>query len=542
MIPRVPRENSQPIAARWRVRVLLTFAAWLAVTGFVYRDTASNFLRAESGWYLSLSHSPSVIQRDFVRRVMTESFNGHYAPLAFLAEFETAKIAGTAATFWKWRQIALVALVATAIHQVTRQASRLLTRNSKQNWTAPAAAIAALIVFQPNMKDFVAWPFMCMQLFWLLLTLLTLAALLKVAEAPDRVYWRWLSVGAAYGSLHFLGLGLATVAATATLLAVDLVWQWRAKLPRKSALPLVTLILVTVVHATVMLKFIRSEIPVAGPPWGATAFVKAALAFMPNFAMAAIRGLFGLAQPWVDPSWMRAQWPYGCGFLVLALGVVAAVIYRYRPNASERGRAQLTLVVFSTVSFLAIAALIAARQLHDPSLRGFSDFLIGSRYVLPANSAFLGLMIVFVVAGTRQVWPRVRTVAAGLLVLAVALGQIEYSRHIYSKILPLSIISHEAAWRSVVIMSRQCRDAALPIPNVPLERLAQDFPGWDLKNLAPLLRAELGVTDGVPLQFTDWNQFSANVPQEYGQHVPAIRDVVRNVGLPALSAGPRPGS
>jgi hypothetical protein len=54
-----------------------------------------NFLRAESGWFLYHAYSAPEMQQRFVQSFWRGSHGGHYTPRAFLAEFETAKIAGT---------------------------------------------------------------------------------------------------------------------------------------------------------------------------------------------------------------------------------------------------------------------------------------------------------------------------------------------------------------------------------------------------------------------------------------------------------------
>src|SRR5204862_1890510 len=74
--------------------IAIFLLCWL-LTAAVYRQTASNFLRAESGWFLFLSHSDPGLQRRFEKVLLTRNLWGHYAPLVFVAEFETAKLAGT---------------------------------------------------------------------------------------------------------------------------------------------------------------------------------------------------------------------------------------------------------------------------------------------------------------------------------------------------------------------------------------------------------------------------------------------------------------
>src|SRR5438046_1562717 len=102
------------------------FLFWWILTALVYRHTESNFLRAESGWDLYLSHSTPSIQHGFEKALLTKSFYGHYAPLGFLGEFATAKLAGTNAWFWKWRQITVIALLATMLFLVARKSGNAL--------------------------------------------------------------------------------------------------------------------------------------------------------------------------------------------------------------------------------------------------------------------------------------------------------------------------------------------------------------------------------------------------------------------------------
>src|ERR1700730_5391881 len=102
------------------------FLLWWILTALVYRHTQSNFLRAESGWYLFLSHSAPNVQHAFEKELLTKSFTGHYAPFAFLAEFATAKLIGTHAGFWKWRQITILALLATMLFLLARNSGYAL--------------------------------------------------------------------------------------------------------------------------------------------------------------------------------------------------------------------------------------------------------------------------------------------------------------------------------------------------------------------------------------------------------------------------------
>jgi hypothetical protein len=165
------------------------FLLWWILTALVYRHTQSNFLRAESGWYLFLSHSSPVIQHNTERDFWTTSFNGHYAPLAFLAEYETAKLAGTHGSFWKWRQITVLALLATILFLFVRNSGCAL-QLSRLRASLSATGLTAILIFQAQMREFIAWPFMILQLFWLLFTMISLLALVQMARHRPKLFGR----------------------------------------------------------------------------------------------------------------------------------------------------------------------------------------------------------------------------------------------------------------------------------------------------------------------------------------------------------------
>src|SRR3989440_9418695 len=129
------------------------FLFWWILTALVYRHTESNFLRAESGWYLYLAHSTASIRHGFEKILLTKSFYGHYAPLGFLGEFATAKLAGTHAWFWKWRQITVIALLATILFLCVRKSGNAL-EVSRVNSSFAAAGLTAILIFQALMRAF----------------------------------------------------------------------------------------------------------------------------------------------------------------------------------------------------------------------------------------------------------------------------------------------------------------------------------------------------------------------------------------------------
>jgi hypothetical protein len=198
-----------PGAAR---RAVVIFALTLLLVAAVYRKTPINFLRAESGWYLMQSHSSEETQERFQRDFFAHSYGGHYTPLAFLAEFETAKFVGTFESFWKWRQILALALVGAALCGAVYAIGGVFQLSRWSRW-AMGAALTAGAVFRPEIMEFISWPFMILQLIWIGFFILAMYSAVRVASAPEQTRWPWIAAATACVSIQVSGLGLVTVVA-----------------------------------------------------------------------------------------------------------------------------------------------------------------------------------------------------------------------------------------------------------------------------------------------------------------------------------------
>jgi hypothetical protein len=508
------------------------FLLWWILTALVYRHTQSNFLRAESGWYLFLSHSTPVVQHNTERNFWTTSFNGHYAPLALLAEYETAKLAGTHGSFWKWRQITVLALLATILFLFVRNSGCAL-QLSRLRASLSATGLTAILIFQGQMREFIAWPFMIMQLFWLLFTMISLLALVRMARDPAKTLWPWLAAGAAYASLHFLGLGIATVAATASALAG--IWfgtRHRASSDAsKLTVPLLGMIVLAALHGALMLKLSTAEAIIGSlPGWQPAPFVATSLGFIPNFALATLRALFSTGQP-MPAAWQSTpHWLYGLAILLGFGCLITSAFFRFRREPTVRNRTRFILQTFASVSFLTIIALISVRLWREQSPQGFADYLTGPRYLIPSTFALAGLIgeLLFVLASAPLFLGGILN--AGLTVYAIV-GNLQYAASVYPKVQPRSMISHSNAWKSVVAMARECQRADLAIPNVPLGALTQEFEDWDLKLFEPLLRADLKIPPETNLPFIAWTGRIHDLPAEYRRDVPSLAKVQKTVGL-----------
>lgn len=518
-------EFAKQFRFRRAVAFLGVFLFWWGLTALVYHSTESNFLRAESGWYLFLSHSAPSIQHDFEKVLLTTSFKGHYAPLAFLTEFATAKVVGASAGFWKWRQITVVALLATTLFFFGRNCGSAWGVSRRQDSLA-AAGLTAILIFQPQMREFIAWPFMIMQLVWLLFTLLALLSLIRMGQHPVERLWPWLAAGAAYASLQVLGLGLATVAATASVL-LGIGWAQRRSTPFRSSeilAPLLTMIGMTTLHALLIVNFARTEAMTPSGESTPIAFVAAALGFIPNLAMATLRSLFSTSQGTSDVWQITQDWPYGVAALVGLSFVVSSAYVKLVRQPSPRAQASFIMRTFASASFLAMIALIAARHWHEPSARGFAEFLGGARYLIPSTFALAGFLaeILFCLCSAPPFLGAFLNLGLGLCVI---IANLHFAAVVYPKVAPRSMISHARAWQSVVTMAKECRQADLAIPDVPLDALTQEFFGWDLKLFEPLLRADLKMAPKTNLAFIPWADFKNGPPNESYRKVRSMEKV-----------------
>jgi len=508
---------------------IVIFFLWWLLTAAVYRQTASSFLRAESGWFLFLSHSDTGVQQRFEKVLLTKNFWGHYTPLAFVAEFETAKFAGTRGAFWKWRQITVLAVVATILFLLVRDAGFAFGL-TKPGAISAAFALTAVLSFQFQMRDFVAWPFMIMQICWLLFSLLALLGLVRIVQRPAEKRWPWLAATSAYVSLHFLGLGIATVAATiSTMIEIHLANRRGPPSPRaRIALPLWTLAVVAAIHAIAMQKFMRVEPMATSNGWKAAEFLTELLGFIPNLVFATVRGLFSTALLKPESWQLRQQWPYGLLILLGFALLVGATFRQAVRSADGRRQTRFVLHIFAAISFLTCVALIAIRQWSEPSAHHFADYLSAARYLIPASLVLVPFLFELFAAigslpGARGVF-----VNAALGLGAVA-GHLYFAARIYPNVAPQAMISHDRAWRSIVTMARECQSAGLAIPDLPMGELTQEFFDWDLKLFEPLLRSDLKVSTDLPI--APWSDFANRSPDEYSKKVPALAEVRRRLRL-----------
>jgi hypothetical protein len=131
--------------------------------------------------------------------------------------------------------------------------------------------------------------------------------------------------------------------------------------------------------------------------------------------------------------------------------------------------------------------------------------------------------------------PRVATVIFALMALASVVAQIEFQSTAYKHVARHSNISHASAWRLILDTARECRAAGLPLPNVPLDVLTQEFDKSSISTFDGLLRRSLGLAPAEPLHTIAWEQHRADGVEAY-HNIPSLRLLERKLLLHTTAA------
>jgi len=490
-----------PAARAFAFKLAAIWLAWSILITVAYYHTNIVFLRAESGWYQAISQLP---HRHQYFSYFTESYHGHYTPFAFAAEIELSHWFGPRENPWKWRQLAGLVVLATCT-SATVYAAAKAQRHS--HWTAVAvsAGLTALFVFQPHMREFVAWPVLIFFLSTLIFSTLALLALVQLAQNPAERKWIWLAAGAAYLSMHCTGLGLINAVAAAAVFAGLLVGIHYGRFKEFSSsrrallLALGTLVLFGGVH-TLCMHFLRGAVP--GGPSTSHLDLPMALGFIAAVFFSASQAflVFRLL-PAFHAQLILSMWPWGIFLLLSAAGLTFVLIRQYLRVPSVERLVPLVLHAFSMVAFAAFIFVGVIRSVAEPSEEWTLRYLLNSRYLVMANFTLLGSFTAVAVSLARKAGKLCVPIFV-LLGLTVFAANKQYAKSAFPSVGSNFIISHGKAWRAITAMTRECRAARLPVPDVPM-RLVSEF-GWPLHHYTPILRYSLQLKPDENIQFVEW--------------------------------------
>jgi hypothetical protein len=493
-------------------RALLVFVFTFLIVAAIYRRVPISFLRAESGWFLWTSHSGESVQQSIVRGFFVHSSAGHYTPLAFFGEFTMAKIAGTSRTFWRWRQLTAASAIGAALFGLVASLGRLLSLSRPIQYAA-AASLSALIMFQPGMVDLITCPFMIMQLSWLGVSIGVLFCLSKMFSTSSRPMWPWLAVAAAYASLHFSGLGLVTIAATAAVL-VWFAFTRGGAMHQPAIRACAVMLVLTLGHAVMMLQWGDTS-PANGQRPDLLFALKYCLGFLYNFVVAGLLS-FTLTSPPVPSAYAMAYcWPLGLLLVVLMTAGLVRHLQRSRAETNPHRDVVTMLLLFSATGFAAMMALIAGRVAHTSDAHVVLPwYLVTPRYFIPLQFLFLGPVIVALAAMARHM-SRLVLIGCCAFVPAALATQLSYQKNALPFLVPGSRASHYTCWRLLVAAARECRAAGLPLPNFSMAPLTREFGEADVEAFLPLLRHDLGLPLDEKIELSPLQSYRSGGPERY---------------------------
>lgn len=508
-------------------RILIILLLSFVLVAAVYRKTPMNFLRAESGWFLVQAHSDSESQQRFRKNFFRGSYGGHYTPLGFLAEFEMAKIAGTNESIWKWRQILALSLIAAGLAGTVYTIGSRFQLPASTRWMM-AVAVTAGSVYRPEMMDFISWPFMIFQLVFLGLLVLALYSVLRLIVSPEKRRWPWIAALAAYGSMHASGLGVVAVVAVAVVFAGILFVAGRcpssAYAPHRKnvAKALIALLCLSALHGSAMVYLLEVQESFAV---SAVSFGKLLLGFTANLGLAALGTFAGTTISEPHSRALAYSWPYGILMIAAALLLVVWLLGKALKQPTAQNVTRFALHAFSISAFFTLIGLIAARSLQTSSLYGAAAILAQNisipRYILPVHFLIVASAVEVLVRLAERA-PRFSSGAFGALALAAVAAQVDYRWTTFPYVAPLARISHTSSWGLIVATARECRAAQLPIPDVPLAALTQEFSDESINSFAPLLRHELQWKSGEKIETIPWEEYLRGGRDRY-RTVPSLQ-------------------
>ena len=516
-------------------RALIIFLLSFVLIGAVYRKTPINFLRAESGWFLFHAYSAPDIQRHFQTGFFLTSYAGHYTPLAFAAEFQMAKIAGTNDSIWKWRQILALAVIGAGLAGTVYAIAGAFQLPASLRWMM-ATAVSATSVFAPQIMEFIGWPFMILQLAVIGLLILSLYGALRVAVSPEERRWPWVAALAAYGSMHATGLGLIAVIAVSIVFAAILLVAVRCPSSiyqpsrKRIAAALTTMLGLAVVHGGAMLYLLPAPPSLVA---SAGSFCKLILGFTANLAMTALQTFIDVPISEPNARSIAYSWPYGLLIVGGALVLLRSLLAKSLREPTPRHLTRFALHAFSISAFFAMVGLIAARLFQCRSLDAAAATLAfcitTPRYIVPLHFLMVASVVdVFVRMAERA--PRFSSGLFSALTLAAIAAQVDYRANTFPYVAPLARISHRSAWGLIVATVRECRAAKLPVPNVPLAALTQEFSDWDPAMFQPLLRRELQLRPEEKIELIPWAEYLQGGRDRY-REVPSLQLLERKLNL-----------
>src|SRR5436190_2132200 len=218
------------------------------------------------------------------------------------------------------------------------------------------------------------------------------------------------------------------------------------------------------------------------------------------------------------------------GTLAVFLLILIGALTGYFPEFKSHVRTLVAaLIVLTILGSLHTIAMIAKREIQEPSATGLFGYLSAPRYLLPIAVPWLGLVLTGLMLLSSRRASFVSVISC-LFAIGAIVAHRSYESHVMTKTAPLHGASDIQVWRNLVQIAREARAANLPIPNLPLESLC-GFPFMDFKYLEPLLHDEVRLPTNEHDSFVDWAECRDRRLGEYLARCPTLLPTAKLLDL-----------
>ena len=480
---------------RFTGNVILPVLVFSAVFGAFLRTLGihATFLRAESGVYLDMAFSTWNTQLTFIRHYVLASYNGHFTPVVFFAEFIQSKLYATSEAAWFWRQMIVCGMLGTSILWFSAEICRVA---GASQIVALMAGIAGAIFFlyQPALIGLVTWPFMVCQL--LALSIMVLSGFFLMRYLRTRASSNFAGfIFAAYATMHASGVGGAT-SIGALIAGAVMIWLMRSTgeidaVGARSACRFLVIAGVLTGGHTVMMT-VGANVPAeAGTPLSIVEDIRRFGWLFVGSLYAGIRELWGGGQlQWPDRRLGTTEAVYGITLLLLGSALLTSLGTRYRATRDAIQLACFALIAYPLTTMVIYVAMITfrLRATHDEQI--LLSYLVGERYVIfPA-------LYLFIMAGVATIILLYSLGQRGIFIMFIAafgaiFGAAEFTYKVMPTIWPWTQILAEPIWDHVVAEARAAIAPGKLVRNSDLSMVGVEFKS-DLKRRRNLLEHALG--------------------------------------------------
>ncbi|MGZ4992225.1 MAG: hypothetical protein ACXWE3_14240 [Methylobacter sp.] len=492
------------LMARW-IRSFLFNGLLLSAVALVFGlycrslNIHVNPFRAESGMWLQMVFAPAATQWELIRLSLS-SYNGHYLPIVFLAEFVQAKIFGTNELLWFWRQMLVVGMFGIACASFAYYIARTVLPTA---WAvAFAFGTCFFFLFQPYVLEMATWPMMAMQFLALTLTILSASMLVRYLDKPvtGRLV---IFILFGYASMHASGVGIAmSGAALFTGAGLLLILKYAGAVSendvKKGLIALAGAAALTAIHGFLMVR--GAPVPQAvGEPLSSLGIAIRFFALLMDSIYAGLRSIIWLNGGLISPRFDKQNVDACCGvgFLAISILILVVLMRHYLKTNRKEYLYAFAVIAYPLTALLIYIALIVVRLRSIAPDEAVLPYLIGGRYVI-FPSFFMFIMGSAIWLLLFRTIGKFSAILPFFCSISAAIGAAIFVTTEMPHIWPNTMVDHMSAWNNLVQEVKTDTASGNPIKNRILTDIDQDYKP-DLFQLQYLLNHELSCINCVKI-------------------------------------------